>query len=632
MLQAMRRFTKSWISSAFLGVLTLSFVVWGVADVFRGSSSTTTLVSVGSTPVDQAAFKRDYDNYLRLEGARLGHAISAQEAQREKLGEKLLQQSIDRTALDNVVSSLHLTASDATVTARIQAVPEFAGLTGTFDRQTFLEVISRMNYSEQGFIEAERSDASREQLLYAVEGGYALPLGYGQALFAYYTEQRAAQYVIVNAKSLTPIAPPADAALEAFVKQNAARYSTPEYRDVTYAELTPQDVMGSMSVSEEQIKTAYDNNKDQYVILEKRHLEQMAFQSEADAKAVRAKIDAGTDFDALATARGLKASDIDIGDLSPADLTDSRSAAFSLPEGGVSQPLKTNFGWVLLHVVKITPGKTTSFEQAHDQLKQALLQQLAEAKLDDVSNAYTDASSGGLSLVKAAAKVGMHVINVPAMDENGLAPDGSKAGVPDDPEFRKLVARADVGEEGDPVLAKSGNLYVILVNGITPPKLKPLAAVRADALASWTAVQRALLLKQRAQELTAQANRDKSLDVVAKTAGSAVQSSPALARNTSDATFSPDLIAALFDAMPGQAVYGPLGKGDGYVVARLTGIAHRLPPPNDLNFIEAMRELSGVAASDITDLFDQTARNRQGVHYSSSYQKLLNDVTGGEGS
>jgi peptidyl-prolyl cis-trans isomerase D len=632
MLQAMRRFTKSWISSIFLGALTLSFVVWGVADVFRGSSSTTTLVSVGSTPVDQIDFRREYENFLRLEGERLGRTISPQEAQQEKLGEKLLQQSIDRAALDNVVSSLGLTASDPTVTARIQAVPQFAGLTGTFDRQTFLQMISRMNYSEQGFIETERHDIAREQLMFAVESGYALPPGYGQALFAFYTEQRAAQYVTVNAKSLPAIAPPPDAVLEAFVKQNAGRYSTPEYRDVTYAELTPQDMMASTNVSEEQIKTAYDNNKDQFVVPEKRHLEQMVFQSEADAKAARAKIDAGTDFNALATSRGLKPSDIDLGELSAADLTDSRSAAFSLPEGGVSQPLKASFGWVLLHVVKITSGQTTTFEQAHDQIKQALLKQLAEAKLDDISNAYTDASSGGLSLVKAAAKVGMHVIHVPALDENGLAPDGSKAGVPDDPEFRSVVARADVGEEGDPVLAKSGNLYVILVNGVTPPKLKPLAAVRADALAGWTAVQRALLLKQRAQALAAQASRDQSLDAVAKAAGGAVQSSPALTRATSDATFSPDLITALFAAQPGQAVYGPLGKGEGYVVARLTGIAHRVPSPSDLNYAAAMRELSGAAAADITDLLDQAARNKQGVKYSSSYQKLLNDVTGGEGS
>ena len=40
MLQQMRRLSKSWISSIFLGGLALSFGVWGIADIFRGNTDT----------------------------------------------------------------------------------------------------------------------------------------------------------------------------------------------------------------------------------------------------------------------------------------------------------------------------------------------------------------------------------------------------------------------------------------------------------------------------------------------------------------------------------------------------------------------------------------------------------------
>ena len=40
MLQQMGRCAKSWVSSLLLGLLALSFGVWGIANVYSGSSQT----------------------------------------------------------------------------------------------------------------------------------------------------------------------------------------------------------------------------------------------------------------------------------------------------------------------------------------------------------------------------------------------------------------------------------------------------------------------------------------------------------------------------------------------------------------------------------------------------------------
>ena len=50
MLQWMHRLSTSWVASIFMGVLALSFVVWGIADVFTGMTSTA-LATVGSTEI-----------------------------------------------------------------------------------------------------------------------------------------------------------------------------------------------------------------------------------------------------------------------------------------------------------------------------------------------------------------------------------------------------------------------------------------------------------------------------------------------------------------------------------------------------------------------------------------------------
>ena len=629
MLQQMRQFSKSWISSLFLGALTLSFVAWGVGDIFRGTTSTA-VATVGKTSLDQTEFQRDYTNFLRNEGARRGKDITPDEARRENMGDLLLQRDIVRMALDNLAGKYGLTVSDDYVASQIRSIQSFAGVTGTFDKAVFLQAIERYGYTEKGFIEIMRRDSARDQLLQGAEAGFMMPLSYARAIFAYTTEMRAADYVTVDTGSLGPIATPSDAILQAYMAKHADGFSTPEYRDVTFAEIGPDDVGSSIAVSDAQIQTAYDQHKDQYVIPEKRELEQIVFPTQAEAQAARAKIDTGTTFAQIAEARDVKPADLTLGERVAADLDPDRAkAAFALPEGGVTQPVKFTFGYALLHVVKITPGKTTTLDQAKPEIKTALQKELAQAKLDEIANAYTDASSGGASLTVAAQKAGMHTGHITAMDKDGLAPDGSKTAAPDDPGFRAAVFKAESGEEGDPFETPAGHYYVVSVNGTMPPKLKPLDQVRAQVLAAWTAEQRITLLKQKAQELAKQANKDGSLANVAKEIRANVQSSPALTHSTSDNTFSPELITALFKAKPGAVVYGPAGKGGGYVIAHVSGIVHPLPPQNDPSFIGGVRMLSRDVASDVVESFAKAARDKQGVKTNA---KLLDNVIGGEGS
>jgi peptidyl-prolyl cis-trans isomerase D len=629
MLQEMRKFTKSWVANIFLGLLTLSFVSWGVGDILSGRSDTA-VAKVGGKAIDQREFQRDYSNALRSEGDRRGKALSSEEARRIGLPNAILEQGISRLALDNVVDKLGLTASDAMVTATIHRYPVFSGLTGQFDRQTFQRTIERIGYTEQGFIELIRSDTMRTQLVRAVEGGFAMPPGYARAMFAYFTEMRAADYIVIEGKALGAIPAPPDAVLQAFVKAHPDKFSTPEYRDVTYAWIAPDDVAAQVKVSDEQIKTAYDEHKDEFVKPEKRDLELLPFAKEADAKAAYEKGAKGGNFAQITNEKSEKPTPLAA--MSAEDLGDPAisKAVFALSKGGVTQPLKTaTGGWALYRVVNITPGSIKTLEQAKDEIRSKIVQELAQSKLTDISNAYTDASSAGASLTDAAKKVGMHTGHVTAMDASGLAPDGTKTAAPDDPDFRALVFRAEAGEEGDPQIAKSGVGFVVSVNGSTPPKLKPLDQVRAPALAAWTDKQRAILLKKKAQELTAQANREGSLDGAARAIGATTQQSQALNHNTQNDVFSQTLVANLFQAKPGQSVFGPKGNSGDYVVARVTGILHPPLPEKSPGYLTAVREMSGGVAGGITESFIAEQREEQGV---TTNQKLLNGVLGSEGS
>src|ERR1700744_5374525 len=60
MLQEMRKYAKGWVSSVFLGALALSFGVWGIADIFKGTTDTS-VATVGSSQISAETYQQEYN-------------------------------------------------------------------------------------------------------------------------------------------------------------------------------------------------------------------------------------------------------------------------------------------------------------------------------------------------------------------------------------------------------------------------------------------------------------------------------------------------------------------------------------------------------------------------------------------
>jgi peptidyl-prolyl cis-trans isomerase D len=620
MLQEIRKYAKSWVSSVFLGGLALSFALWGIADIFRGSADTT-IFSIGSVQIGADLFSREYHNIIR-------NAKTALTPEQSKLaGQQILDRMIAGTALDLVVARLGLTTTDARIRAQVQDLPAFRGALGTFDHATFVQIIARAGYSESEFIAAMRKDSARDQMLRSIEGGFLMPPDYARAIFAYINELRAAEYIVLTPAMLGSIKPPSDTVLAAFIRAHPDRFSTPEYRSVSYASIGVDDVVPTITVSDKQIQDELDANKSDYVVPEKRDIEQIGFKSEAEATAAKSTLDAGKSFEALAAERNLHPADYKLGELSQSDLAIDparASAAFALPNNGISAPVKGTFGWVLIHVTNIVAGTS----KTRDEIKQALVRKLATAKLTDIANAFTDAVGGGASVAEAARKSGMHFAHIPAIDAEGLAPDGSKVAAASNAELLSQIFKSEIGDEGDPFQTADGHYYALKVEGVTPPKLKPLESVRSRALALWIAGEQAVALKAKAATLTSQANMAHSLANVATSLGTSLQTSPALTRGTDNSTFSRALVISLFNAPAGGTVLGPM-PGGGYVIARVTGIEHPSPSDGDSGYAQGVRQLSGDIASDFSSSLAKAEQAREGVTVN---QKLIDTTIGNSGS
>jgi len=624
MIEWFHRVSKSFFATILMGGLALSFVLWGVADVFI-SQSATAVATVGGHEIEQTAFTSTYRRYMRDEGQRLGIDITPEMAQKMGMGQTVLQQMITTSALDNYAAKMGLGVSDTQVASEVRAIPAFRGPSGQFDRSIFLQAIQAVGYNnEESFLSEVRGGLTRSQLAASVEGFFVVPPEYSLAMFLYVNEKRAADYVVVPPEAAGAIPAPDVKTLTAFVKDNAAHFSTPEYRDVQYAWAAPADV--PVTITDKMIADEFAARQTTYNVPEKRELYQLNFKDEAAARSARAKLDSGTSFEQLATAQNLKPAEIALGEKTKTDVGDAAvgDAAFAVKEGETSQPVNGAFGWVLVKTGKITvQGQHQTLDEVKDKVRAGLQTQLAGDKLVDMLNAFDDARKNGDDLAAAAKKAGLKLGHVAAVDAQGKTPDGGKADAPTDPDFLTIAFKAEAGQDNDPVQAKSGAYYVVKVAGVTPPKLKPLDQVRDEAVKQWTAQKRSQLLTAKAVALTAQAQKEKSLAGVAAALKVSVQKSAALSRSNDDATLPGALVQKIFDAAQGGIVSAP--RGEAYVIAQVTGIAHPRPAPNDPQFLGSARQLAGSIAGDFSLSMANAQRAAQRVNVN---QKLLDSATG----
>src|SRR5437588_3390225 len=159
MLRGIRKASSNWLGKAIMsvvmGVLIISFGVWGIADIFRGFGQST-LAKIGKTEISAEQFRQIYTDKLQQLGRQFGRPLTMDQARAFGLDRQVLQQTIAEAALDEEARRMGLGQSDAEVMRTIYSDPNFKGLNGQFDPQRFQSAIRQFGYSEQRYLAEQR--------------------------------------------------------------------------------------------------------------------------------------------------------------------------------------------------------------------------------------------------------------------------------------------------------------------------------------------------------------------------------------------------------------------------------------------------------------------------------------------
>jgi peptidyl-prolyl cis-trans isomerase D len=609
-----------------MGVLIISFGVWGIADIFRGFGQST-LAKVGRAEISAEQFRQIYTDRLQQIGRQFGRPLTSDQARALGFDRQVLQQTLAETTLDEDARKLGLGQSNEETLKTIFEDPNFRGVNGSFDPARFQGMIRQLGYSEQRFVAEQRRISLRRQIAGSIAAGLEAPKVPTEALARFQNEQRSIEYVTLGATQAGTIDPPSPEALAAYFDERKTLFRAPEYRKISFIAITPDEIGKWEDVSDDDAKKAFEQRREKLGTPERREILQIVFPNADEAAAARSRIGSGLSFEDLAKERGMSPSDTELGLIAKSAISDPAiaDAAFSLQSGEVSQPEQGRFGVALVKVGKIEPGAEPTYESYAPQIKHDIASERARSKLGELRDKMEDERGGGASVAEAAQKLGLTAVTLDAVDRSGRLPDGQPtANIPRGLDVVSQAFNTDVGVDNDPITFNGGYVWYDVV-GITPTRERNLDEVKDQVEARWRADQISSRLRDKATEMVQKLDQGAKLADEAAQAGLSVDTARGFNRNASIPGLSAGVVAAAFRTAKDAAGQTPDAAANGWIVFRVTDVT---VPAVDLAAADMKKLKENVQRAQVDEQLAQYITKLESVIGTSVNESAFAQVTG----
>lgn len=571
MLTATRKFAKSWVAAVIIGLLVVSFAIFGINDVFKTNFSND-VVTAGPRHVSAADFKRDFDNFRKNAEQQVGQPVSVEVAVENGLDKRVMDEIASREAFGALLAKIGIRPSDKLLAAEIQKIPAFFDqVSGRFDKNLFQQRLGEAGLTPEKFDIVMRDEIAQSHVASAMVNGLRVPRAYSALGAIYEAEARDIGYFSIDPRSVPQPAQPTDAQLTAFMKENAERLTRPETRVLTLVSFNPAMVSVDEAIDPAEVQKRFEFRRDTLSQPETRSLVQIPAKDAATAQAIVARLNKGEDPAAIAKSVGVDA--ITYADKPRSAIADARvgQAAFGLKEGEVAA-VQGALGQAVVKVTKVTVGQQVTLEQIRPQIEAELRKDAAAEKVYALSQAYEDAHADGASLPEAARKAGAPTFTIGPVTAQGQGPNGQPIqGLT--PKMLETAFSLAAGQDSDIQEVGDGSYYAVRVDRVIPKAMPPLAEIKPQLTQVWMMRELVKALQARADGFATRLRKGESLEAVAASAGSRVARVTSLDRQSAgqNQALSRDALVKAFAGKAGD-VFTAQDVRPGFVVAKLEAV------------------------------------------------------------
>lgn len=500
MFDVFRKHTRIMMILLFLLVIP-SFVLFGIDGYNRAQDAKEVVAKVGSLEITKAqwdvAHKNEVDR-LRVSQPELDIKLLDSNQARMVTLERMVRDQVLAVAAQDA----HLLTSDARLARFLQEDPTIASLRtadGKLDMDRYRQLAAGQGLTPEGFENSVRGDISRQQVEAGVRfSGFAAPASADVALNAYF-ERREIQAVNFLTKDYAAAVNPSDTELEAFYIANEAMFKAPEQAKVEYVVLDMEAVKETITVSEADAKSYYDQNAARLSGKEERRASHILISAPKEAAAdarqkaralaesllntVRAKPEAFADVarkNSQDPGSAVKGGDLEFFGRG-AMVKPFEDAVFAMKKGDISNVVESDFGYHIIRLTDVKLPAQRSFEDLRGGIEAELRTQQAQRKFAEIAELFTNTVyEQSDSLKPVADRLGLQIL---AADQVTRQPQASAKGVLANPRFLAALFSADSvanKRNTEAVETAPNQLVAGRILTYSPVRTLPLAEVRAQ--------------------------------------------------------------------------------------------------------------------------------------------------------
>jgi peptidyl-prolyl cis-trans isomerase D len=409
------------IVQVFLVLITLPFAFWGVDSYFGGDGGAGELASVGGSPISRQEFAqalRDQQDRLRNQ---LGREFNPAMLETPEARLALLDSLVSQRLLLLHATKSGLGATDAQLIEVIGSIPALQE-NGQFSRQRYEQALRAQGLTQAGFEARLRQDLTIQQLVQAVSDTAVVSNAAAKGLIAVQLEERQVSQVTIRPERFAGKAAIGEDAVRAFYEKNRKAFEIPQRIRAEYVVLSREALAEQTTISPDEIKRAYEANADSYITEEERRASHILIQAapdapEAEQAAARKRIErilaqlkkSPGNFAQLAKGNSQDPGSAEKGgDLGyfprGAMVKPFEDAVFSLKVNQISDVVRSDFGFHVIRLTGIKPGKVRSLEEARDSIEAELKKEAAGRKFAEVAEAFSNMVYEQSDALKPAAE------------------------------------------------------------------------------------------------------------------------------------------------------------------------------------------------------------------------------------
>lgn len=391
MLQSIRSHAQGWIAWVIVGLIILTFALFGIDQYARGDK-VVVVAEVNGEDITGNAFLTLYNRQKTRLQEQFGDMYD-QVVKDEELREQVLDSLVESEVVRQWAKNNGMTISNQQLASAIHSASVFQQ-DGQFSEKVYEEVLLRNGLNIARFEYEQRQFLLENQFRSLINSSrFATDYEVNQ-LAELQGQERNVSYLRIDQRPFLKTVQVTDEQVNAVYQANLTDYVEPEKVSVDYIDLSQAEIAKGIEVNDDIVKAYYEENKSMFTLPEKRHAKHILISLEADtpeaeaaAQAtlaeVQAKIAAGESFEELAKIYskdpGSATSGGDLGSFEQGMMVpEFDEAVFSMEIGQVSQPIKTDFGYHLIKLEGIDAKKSQPFETVKAEVTQQYKMQEAE--------------------------------------------------------------------------------------------------------------------------------------------------------------------------------------------------------------------------------------------------------------